>query len=207
MEKIGYFDAAGSNIMAGLNKLEDLSVDLKFGDRDIVENMDGVIQPVCAGCIITSDNKVLIINKAAKSTGKISPEKDKSLLYIGGHLDESDCKNSNLETFKNGMKREIFEELRVGVEAESDFDPLIVYTPITEKSAKHVGIIFPVFIEKEFTPEFTDGTARFIKIEDLSQIENFESWSRIISKELLLLIASKKVKPWNNRFIDYNAQK
>lgn len=35
---------------------------------------------------MTKSGKILTVNKTAKATGKISPEKDKTLLYVGGHL-------------------------------------------------------------------------------------------------------------------------
>ncbi len=184
MEKIGYFNVAKSNIKSGLNKLEDLCIELNFGDRDVVEAMDGVVQPICAGCILTASGKILVVNKSAKSTGEISPEKDKSLLYVGGHLDKEDFIDQSFhDTFLQGMQREIFEEL--GIKVNTKFKPLVVYTPITEKSQKHVGIIFPIILEKEFEPKFTDGKTKFIEFSQLSEIRNFESWSNIIARELI----------------------
>ena len=155
--------------------------------------MQGVVQPVCAGCIITANGEILVINKTAKSTGQISPEKNKSLFYIGGHLDEADFTNGALlDTFRQGMQREIFEEL--GIVVETKFEPMIIYTPINEKSQKHVGIIFPVVLEKAFEPKFTDGKAHFVEFDKLNKIENFESWSQIILENILQKIDYKITK-------------
>lgn len=186
MEKIGYIDKNRLALKNGLNSIEILKdIEIQYGYRDIVEDRIDVVQPVCAGVIITKNNKVLIINKNSKSTGKVSPEKDKTLLYVGGHLDISDISNSNISTLKNGMKREILEEL--GLEA-IDIDinePIVTYTPTSEKSSKHLGVIFPIVIEKSFDTTFTDGKCKFVDIDSLDNITNFEPWSEIILNEII----------------------
>ena len=127
----------------------------------------------------------MIINKNSKSTGKISPEKNKTLLYVGGHLDISDMSYSNIQTFTNGMKREIAEELGLEVKDVETNNPILTYTPISEKSAKHLGVIFPIVIEKSFDTTFTDGKCKFVDIDSLNNITNFESWSEIILNEIV----------------------
>ena len=186
MEKIGYINKGNLNLTSGLNSIDRLkNVKVQYGYRDIVEDRIDVIQPVCAAVIITKDNKILTINKNSKSTGKISPEKNKTLLYVGGHLDSSDESTSNMETFTNGMKREITEELGLEVKTFEVNSPILTYTPISEKSAKHLGIIFPIFIEKSFDTTFTDGKCKFVDIDSLNNITNFESWSEIILNEIV----------------------
>ncbi len=186
MEKIGYIDKGSLILTSGLNSIDRLkNIEIHYGYRDIVEERKDVVQPVCAGVIITKDNQILIINKNSKSTGKISPEKDKTLLYVGGHLDISDMSNSNTQTFTNGMKREIAEELGLEVKDAETNNPILTYTPISEKSAKHLGVIFPIVIEKSFDTTFTDGKCKFVEIDSLENITNFESWSEIILNEIV----------------------
>ena len=62
---------------------------------------------------------------------------------------------------------------------------MATYTPTTEKSAKHVGVIFPVVIEKEFDVKFSDGKCKFIEINKLKDIKNLEPWSELIAKNVL----------------------
>ncbi|MBR4998825.1 MAG: NUDIX domain-containing protein [Clostridia bacterium] len=185
MEKIGYIGKNNLTLTNGLNSIDRLkNIEIQYGNRNMVEERSDFVQPICAGVIITNENQILIVNKNIKSTGVKSPEKDKTLLYIGGHLDELDFSNNNYETFINGMKREIFEELGLEIDNAKIKQPILTYTPTTEKSAKHLGIIFPIVIDAPFETTFTDGKCKFVKIDDLNKIENFESWSQIILKEL-----------------------
>ena len=186
MEKIGYIDKGSLVLTSGLNSIDRLTdIEIQYGYRNVVEDRSDVIQPICAGVIITKDNQILIINKNSKSTGKISPEKDKTLLYVGGHLDISDMSNSNIQTFINGMKREIAEELGIDVRSVETNNAILTYTPISEKSEKHLGVIFPIIIENSFDTTFTDGKCKFVNIDSLNKITNFESWSEIILSEIV----------------------
>ena len=83
------------------------------------------------------------------------------------------------------MKREVLEEL--GLEA-IDIDinePILTYTPTSEKSSKHLGVIFPIVISNKFDTNFTDGKCKFVDIDSLDNITNFESWSEIILNEVV----------------------
>ena len=186
MEKIGYINKNNLNLANGLNSIDVLkNIEIQYGYRDIVEERRDVVQPICAGVVITKNNKILTINKNSKSTGKKSPEKDKTLLYIGGHLDIADISKSHLQTFANGMKREIEEEIGLKINENSVQTPILTYTPISEKSAKHFGIIFPIIVQKDFNTSFTDGKCKFIDMENVCTINNLESWSEIILKEII----------------------
>ena len=186
MEKVGYINKGNLSLTNGLNSIDELKdVKIEYGNRDAVEERNDVVQPICAGVIITKSEQILVINKNKKATSKISPEKDKTLLYIGGHLDISDTSTSNLHTFANGMKREVSEELGIEIKDASVGNPISTYTPVSEKSARHLGVIFPIIIEKSFDTTFTDGKCKFVEISDLKNITNFETWSEIILKEIV----------------------
>ena len=186
MEKIGYIHKNNLAFTNGLNSIDILKeTEIHYGFRDIVEEQNDIIQPICAGVIITKDNRILSINKTSKSTSNNSPEKNKTLLYIGGHLDISDTSNSNIQTFINGMKREISEELGLEIKDDEIKNPILTYTPISEKSTKHLGVIFLIIIQNEFNLSFTDGNCKFIDISSVYKITNLESWSEIILKEII----------------------
>ena len=188
MEQIGYIQKERLNLRKGINSIEEiLASNLYFGDREVVENFEDSIQPVCSAMIITPNRKVLTINKTTKSTGNTSPEKDKTLLYVGGHLSVEDHnKYSNLETFFKGMLREVKEELNIDLKKNAVCLGVIgTYTPDTEKSQKHIGIIFTVLVDKEFETSFTDGKCKFVDYEDLKNIDNLESWSTLLYKHIL----------------------
>ena len=184
MENIAFVKKEKLNLKNGLNSLGQFeNVKVQFGNRDHVEKLNDCVQPVCAGILLTTNNKILVLKKTSKSTGKVSQEKNKSLLYVGGHLDKTDTNSSNLKMFENGMKREILEELGLILPEISITNPYVVYSPTTEKSAKHIGIIFPIVVE-EFTPEFADGKAKFMDINDAKNLNNLEEWSKILLENL-----------------------
>jgi predicted NUDIX family phosphoesterase len=186
MEQIGYIDKRSLIITNGLNSIDKLKdVKIQYGYRDFIEDKIDVVQLVCAGVIMTKDNHILILNKNSKSTGKISSEKNKTLLYVGGHLDISDKSTSNIETFTNGMKREILEKLGLEIMDSEIKEPILTYTPISEKSARHLGIIFPIAVDGSFDFTFTDGKCKFVDIGSLNNISNLESWSEIILNEIV----------------------
>lgn len=195
MEIIGYIEKDTFKDKDGFNSIETLqNYTVKYGYRPALEERDDVIQPICAGVILTQDHQVLIVNKSKASTGKNSPEKNKTLLYIGGHLDVSDDAQSNLQTFVQGMKRELLEETGLEIKDSNIFKPILTYTPISEKSARHLGIIFPVIIPKAFDTNFTDGKCKFVDIDSLKLINNFESWSEIILQEIIHKLDLKELQ-------------
>lgn len=184
-ELIGYFYKESLNLQLGLNDLEKLKQSkILFAERWFVEELLTCVQPVCAAMIVTKTGKILAVNKSSKSTGKFSPEKDKTLLYVGGHLDISDEKDDIFETFKSGLKREVHEELCLNLSDKLIKNPVVVYTPTGAKSSIHMGIIFPVVLEKELETSFTDGKCKFVDIKEVSKIDNLEEWSKIAFKEI-----------------------
>ncbi len=184
MERIGYIDKKSINLKNGINPFKEIEyASLEFDNRAFVEEKQSFVQPICAGVLFTEDGQVLTISKTNGATGEISPEKGKTLLYVGGHLDEVDyIKGNNLQTFFEGMKREIKEELNF--EITTSLSPIVVYTPDNSKSAKHLGIIFPVIIQSKCISSFADGNCKFLQIKELKQIKNFEAWSKLIIAEI-----------------------
>ena len=87
------------------------------------------------------------------------------------------------------MKREIREEIDLIIEDDEIHMPIVVYNSTPEKSSKHLGIIFPVFIEKSIDVSFTDGKCRFVDITSLDNINNLESWSEIVIEEVIHKLA------------------
>jgi len=186
METVGYIKKNKINVKNGLNDFEILkNIEILYGSRDEIEDNCDCIQFICAGVIITRDNRILIVNKSKKSTSSHSPEKDKTLLYVGGHLDFADKDNSNLQTFINGMKREILEETGYNV-TDVNINPILIYAPTNDKSAKHLAIIFPIIIDSGFDNNFSDGKCKFVDIATLKQKNNLESWSEIIAEEFVI---------------------
>lgn len=185
MEKIGYISKEILNLNEGLSAIDQLKdSEINFDFRDIVETRGYVLQPICVGVVTTKDNKILALNKTDKCAGDKSPELGKTLLYIGGHLDISDFTDNNIETFKNAMKREILEEINFKLDDKFISDGFVVYTPFTERSSRHFGVVFKVILDNEYDFNFTDGVCRFVDINELKDINNIDSWSEIIIENL-----------------------
>ena len=186
MELIGYFYKKQLPLLTNDNPTTNLEdINLYFDNRDIVELRDETVQPICAAVILTKDRHILVMKKSNHSAGNLSPEKNKSLLYLGGHLDINDLKYTNLDTFANGMMREVAEETNLEINHNQIRKPIICYSPLTEKSAKHIGIIFPVVLEKCVDISFSDGTCKFIHFTEIDKINNLEPWSKIILENIL----------------------
>ncbi len=186
MEKIGYIKKCDLTLKDGINHISQLNNStILYGYRNCIEQRNDVIQPVCAGVILTQDNQILTFRKHPNTTSENSPEKNKTLLYIGGHIDLEDSEQTNDATFINGLKREIIEELGIEINDTAISQPVITYTPSTEKSARHFGVIYPVFIEKTIDLDFSDGTCQFISLDRLEQLPNLEGWSKLILPVLL----------------------
>ena len=186
MEKIGYIKKNELVLNNGINHISQLhNTTIRYGYRSCIEERLDVIQPVCAGVILTQDEKILTFKKHAKATSQNSPERNKTLLYIGGHIDLEDSQQTNEQTFINGLKREIIEELGIEISDKAISQPVVTYTPSTDKSAKHFGIIYPVFIEKATDFNFSDGNCQFVSIDALANIQGLEGWSQLILSMLL----------------------
>jgi hypothetical protein len=198
IEKIGFFDnEALKELKPGVNNLKILSNrELKFDNRDKVENSDK-IQPVVIAVITNEDrDKVLVVKKSKDKTSNDSPERDKLLLYVGGHIRIEDKKSENFnEIFHNTLHREIQEELGESLSIKQS-EPKLIYTPDTPKSRKHLAVLFVITMNldnKKFKPtpvEFTMKTGLsksghvYSIPELLSLNEKYESWSKTILKEI-----------------------
>lgn len=189
MEHIGFYYKAAIKLQQGINNIE-LCNDhvLHFGSRDEVEELDNAVQPICTGILLTKDNKILTVHKTNKSVSKNSPEKQKTLLYIGGHLDMVDKDCIPTTAFLKGAKREIFEELGIDIfqNCNKILKSYAIYNPTSTKLSKHFGVMHTLLLNEEFEPHFTDGKAEFVPIAKLSQVDNLEDWSKYIIDEIKL---------------------
>lgn len=207
IERIGYFDVSIRNELAtGINSIEILKGKLiKFGNRDVVEK-EVYIQPIPIA-IITNKNrdKILVLKKNKKRTSNSSPERNKLLVYLGGHLREEDFLDKSLaKAITRGLHREIEEELNESVAINSS-ESFLIYSPTNYKSQRHLAICHIITLDLEnttFNPtpeEFImkkgrSKSGRVYKIEELrEEIKDMEDWSRIILKEKFQLKIDPKL--------------
>ena len=131
-------------------------------------------------------------NKSAVSSG--SPEKDKILLYVGGHSRYEDTTDLTSHDFlaicKMALKREIKEEIGISV-ALNEITPFYIYTPTNETSRKHLAVCFLLSIDEEGLKLRLDShelvlnkgkskSGRFLSLAELEDESNYEEWSKEI---------------------------
>ena len=114
-EKIGYISMQvlqDKNLLSSLKETK-----LLFGNRIDVETELKAVEPIPIAVITNkSRDKLLVVKKNAKKTDKSSPEKDKLLGYIGGHVrHEDNVKDDFFKTIQNALHREIQEEINESI--------------------------------------------------------------------------------------------
>lgn len=196
IEKIGYFtNEIKEKIKDGKNRwnvIQDYKIN--FDQRDSIEKTD-CIQPIPIAVITNQERtKVLVLKKNEVRVSKDSPEKDKLLLYVGGHvrLEDQDITKDNmvLDTIRNALSREIQEELNESIAINDNLEPFLIYTPkYSPKSAKHLAICFIITMDlenKKFNPtplEFiqksgSTKSGHILPIKNFNpNLNEFDSWN------------------------------
>ncbi|MGC4103800.1 NUDIX hydrolase [Ferruginibacter sp.] len=201
-EDIGYLPVTVSRLLQeGVNDFSIIKNEkIYFGDRDVVEETDS-IQPIPIA-VITNETKtkVLIVRKSDKKAERGSPERNRYLLYTGGHIrheDKNGADNNLLEIFKNTLHREIFEEIGESIYPK-DIEPFLIYNSENNKSKKHLAVCFVIrlndFNHKNFkivTEELVKktGSSKSGHSLDISEVvenysDNLEPWSSNILKHV-----------------------
>lgn len=199
IEKIGYVEI--SDITSYKLTSENIFKEqLKFGNRDKVES-ENYLQIIPIAVITNPERtKVLVVKKSDKRTSSDSAEKDKLLLYIGGHIrieDKTQEKaKETLKIIKKALKREIQEEIGESLSIQ-DSQPFLIYSRSNEKSKKHLAVCFVIEMDledKKFkltSDEFimktgTTKSGQIFRVTDLinDTSNKYEAWSAKIIKEV-----------------------
>jgi len=203
IEKVGYFEKVNlisNGLINGINEYDAIIGEekLQFKDRDSVEKSDELIQPLPIAIITNKErDKVLVVKKSEKKTSKDSPEKNKVLLYIGGHIRQEDSKQTTTNTINKSLTREIKEEIGESINFENN-KPFLIYTPYySKKSKRHLAICHIVEMDlnnrkfKITSDEHVMKAGKSISGHVLSinyiiknEYNNLESWSKEILKEV-----------------------
>ncbi len=203
IEKVGYFEKESlikNGLTSGIKNYNKIfnKVKINFKDRNLVEKSDTLIQPLPIAVITNkSRDKVLVVKKSEKKTAKDSPERNKVLLYIGGHIRQEDSKPTTINSINKSLSREIKEEIGESINFENN-NPFIIYTPeFSVKSEKHLAICYVVEMDlsnrkfKITSDEHIMKAGKSISGHILSinnilhkEYKNLESWSIEILKEV-----------------------
>lgn len=185
-EKIGYIPMEvlqDKNLLSSLKETK-----LLFGNRSEVEKDSKAVQPIPIAVITNkSRDKLLVVKKNAKKTDKSSPEKDKLLGYIGGHVRyEDNVKDDFFKTIQNALHREIQEEINESISICAT-EPILIYADDNERSRQHLAICYIVEMDldnKQFkitSDELTmkSGTSKSGKVMTPHELvsETLEKWT------------------------------
>ena len=211
IEKVGYVDnKLKSKLSRGVNPVKLLQKEiLKFDNRDKVESKD-FLQPIPIAVITNPQrNKVLVVKKSPKRTSSSSPEREKLLLYIGGHVRAEDLKGDIFTTIERTLHREIQEEIGESISIQES-EPFIIYTPDNNVSSRHFAVCYVIEMsleDKKFnltSDEFIKktGTSKSGHILRVSEVmgedTKLESWSVAILKQVF----KRQVAKTGNLFDD-----
>lgn len=202
MERIGYLEKNEKliNILSSNKIISDDEIakelpPIKFGLRSDVEEKNDLIQPIPVAVITNKEkNKVLVIKKNKNAVSNDSPERDKILLYIGGHSRYEDSTQITSQDFlsicRSALKREIKEEIGISV-ALHDLKPFYIYTPSNERSRKHLAVCFMIAIDEDGIKLRLDSnelvlnkgkskSGKFLGIDEICREPELEQWSKMI---------------------------
>lgn len=172
------------------------NIELKFNRRSLLEEDRSCFQPVPIAVIKeAATNQVLVVKKAGKATGSDSPEKERFLPYVGGHIrsEDKNAKNAGsfLEVCKTALKRELREELGISVSLDG-ICPDLIYTPDGNRSDFHIAVCFVLTEQKETIKVHIDNaelvsnrgrskSGSFVETESIANTVN--SWGKVILKK------------------------
>ncbi len=203
VEKIGYIPI--SDLIEFIDKskfyfndIRHKNISIKYDMRNKVELDPDKIQPIPIVCITNkARDRLLILKKKEDSLGIKSPEKNKTLVYAGGHVRKEDNVDGDDEDFlaiiKTTLMREIYEELGISFSPVEN-NPLVIWVKNIPKSKQHLAMCFLIetdldnlalkFDDYEFVQK-TSGSksGKIISLHDLKE-ETIESWGRIILEEI-----------------------
>ena len=202
IEKVGYFEKnqlINNGLIQGINDFKLLTNQIiEYKERDFVEASIELIQPLPIVVITNKKrDKVLVVKKSEKKTSKDSPERNKVLLYLGGHIRSEDSKSNLKSTINKSLRREIKEEIGESINVDNII-PFLIYTPnYSTKSKKHLAICYVVemdFSGRKFkltSDEHVMKTGKTISGHTISikrliqdEYDNLESWSIEILKKV-----------------------
>lgn len=191
----------GREQTTSLTNVSDNPMRLHFASRRDVENSRLRVQPVAIAVVTDVERtKVLVLQKNSVSLGREeSPERDRLLLYAGGHIRIEDARlalGRTLEAVaRKALERELREELGTALKA-SDSQALCIWDRENGiKSQKHFAVCFvcevdfSIFEPKLDAWEFsnTDPSREAVQVMDVADldVEKLEPWSQAIYESVL----------------------
>jgi predicted NUDIX family phosphoesterase len=218
-EKIGYVPrkALNGNIATVFRYSEIKSAidnNLMFDFRDKIEPDEQLVQFIPVAVFKDkAANRFITGRKALKAVSPNSPERDRILLYFGGHVREEDSGLFHhppaIEVMKQCMYREVKEEIGIDIDAP-DTNPFCIWVRDGTKSERHIAVVFllerdidevKIAIDDEefvrWEKKGTPGTGDIIDESGLrANVKSLDSWSRNIIETIAKVeLNPPKTKP------------
>lgn len=210
-EQVGYFrrdrlrGLFGSQDLALLSEIAEGAGHLEFEDRSLVETESQFIQAVVVAVLTDrSTNQLAVWVKAKKSLGDTSPEKDRLLAYLGGHVrledsferDQSDI----LRIFARALERELAEEVGQ-VPRRTHTEPFCIWDQSgADRSKRHMAVVY------EYTADFSifepdvdrwEFDRESFSVRNIADVDrtSLEKWSALILERLFPIAAQAALFP------------
>jgi len=203
-ERVAYFGAErlkrvfADGLTVPLSEIELARHAVKFEVRPIVESEPRWVQPVVVTVVTNaSRSHVAVWRKRERSLGDRSPEAERSLLYLGGHVRRDDAFKKPLgalhSIFRNALDRELYEEVGQALRVLPD-DPFCIWDRSGPKrSRQHLAVVFVAEVDFEiFEPKLDhweyggeDSSESFTvaAVDDVDS-STLETWSALILKRV-----------------------
>lgn len=104
---------------------------------------------------------------------------------VGGHISQEDSSDGT-NTYRNGMRRELDEEVTLNSDYKETMDGLI-YDPSNEVGRVHLGVVHRFILEKPLVSSNESDLAEggFVSVEELfDDMDRLETWSQLAIKAL-----------------------
>lgn len=172
--------------------VEVFSTNGAFRPRTEVESDSQSVQALPVAIVRNQSGDVLRLRR--KERDLKNPLHEKIVLWAGGHVRKEDSANG--DTLKHALARELHEELRLDVDKNDLVLLGCVYTPSTEKSARHVAIVY------EWRARTDDVAVSLSAAEFYERRGTSLSGTFVSVGELSEAVASKEIsEPWSVEII------
>lgn len=203
-ERVAYFGSErlkrvfADRLTAPLAEVEQSRQSVKFEVRPIVESEVRWVQPVVVAVVTNADrSRVAVWRKRQRSLGDRSPEAERSLLYLGGHVRTDDAfkrpPGALHSIFRNALERELTEEVGQTLRVLPD-DPFCIWDRVGPKrSRQHMAVVFVAEVDFEvFDPKLDHweyggddlGDNYTVSLVDDIDSSRLETWSALILKRV-----------------------
>lgn len=202
-EKIGFFDRAElDNALPEFFDFSALRPNIvpDFAVRDTVEADNEKIQPIPILVVTNQEStEILVVKKNRSSTSVESPEAERLLLYLGGHIRKEDMIESDSDDLREiasyALHREVKEEIGFDYYPSKDVSPLCFWVRSNPRSERHFAMChvlktdlanFRIRLDKnEFVTHSSSKSGKILKISEvMDDASSLEDWSKLILRKV-----------------------